>query len=180
MPLPSPRKFCALGFAVVLASAAQGRTDDSTPPASNPSEPEPARVAELRTETQSQSPSANDAGNKAEPRAPAGHEAGKAPAVAADWALRSATPVAISNAATPDAATRIAVRETLADSAQPRKASGETLRVDRKDKVTASFDVARRPGCFQPDGLKNQWTGPFSGILALPFIVVAAVRGKCN
>jgi hypothetical protein len=96
-----------------------------------------------------------------------------APDVSPDWAQRGALPLQ-------DTAIRVAVREALAGTAQPRMASGEAFRVDRNEKLSATFDAARRPGCLQPGGLKHQWTGPFAGILALPFVVVAAVRGKCG
>jgi hypothetical protein len=43
---------------------------------------------------------------------------------------------------------------------------------------------ARVPGCLGPDGLKHQPTniGPVAvgGVLALPFLAVAALRGRCN
>jgi|GEM_PF-2412866 len=46
------------------------------------------------------------------------------------------------------------------------------------------FEQARTPGCLRADGLKNQSTsiGPIGlgGLLALPMVAVAAVRGKCS
>ena len=51
---------------------------------------------------------------------------------------------------------------------------------DKYEKFAEDFDDAKVPGCLSPSGLKRQSTYIFSGLLALPFIAVAAVRGKCN
>ena len=57
-------------------------------------------------------------------------------------------------------------------------------RADQYDTFAARFEEAAVPGCLRPDGLKHQppRIGPIGvgGILALPFLVVAAVRGKCK
>jgi hypothetical protein len=39
---------------------------------------------------------------------------------------------------------------------------------------------AKTPDCLHADGLKFQPTFIFAGILALPFIGIAALRGKCK
>lgn len=52
--------------------------------------------------------------------------------------------------------------------------------LDKYEKFETTFSQAKTPGCLQPDGLKHQNTYIFSGLLALPFIAVAAIRGKCN
>jgi hypothetical protein len=51
---------------------------------------------------------------------------------------------------------------------------------DKYEKFAEGFDDAKVPGCLSPSGLKRQPTFIFGGLLALPFIAVAAVRGKCN
>jgi hypothetical protein len=108
-----------------------------------------------------------------------------APAVVApDWAERSAP-------ARADIVKR-SVREALAEHdeearqhAEPiRRHENDTLRGDAHDVFDQRMEEARVPGCLRPDGLKNQPTsiGPFglAGLLALPMVAVAALRGKCN
>jgi hypothetical protein len=82
-----------------------------------------------------------------------------------------------------------AVRETLAEERAkenevPRRHEADMLRGDRYDTFAARFDEAVVPGCLRPDGLKRQPTsiGPFgvTGLLALPLVLVAKLRGKCN
>ncbi len=51
---------------------------------------------------------------------------------------------------------------------------------DKYQKFEESFADAKVPGCLTSQGLKRQPTFIFGGLLALPFIAVAAVRGKCN
>ena len=51
---------------------------------------------------------------------------------------------------------------------------------DKYEKFETAFAESKVPGCLQPDGLKRQPTFIFGGLLALPFIAVAAIRGKCN
>jgi hypothetical protein len=52
--------------------------------------------------------------------------------------------------------------------------------IDKYERFGLMFDDAKVPGCLQSDGLKRQPTFIFVGLLALPFIAVAAARGKCN
>lgn len=51
---------------------------------------------------------------------------------------------------------------------------------DKYQKFETTFADAKVPGCLSRNGLKRQSTFIFKGLLALPFIAVAAVRGKCN
>jgi hypothetical protein len=51
---------------------------------------------------------------------------------------------------------------------------------DKYQRFETTFADAKVPGCLRSDGLKRQSTLIFVGLLALPFIAVAAVRGKCN
>lgn len=48
------------------------------------------------------------------------------------------------------------------------------------DVLTAAFDQAQIPSCLHADGLKFQPTYVFFGLLALPFVAVAKLRGKCD
>lgn len=45
--------------------------------------------------------------------------------------------------------------------------------------MTEAFIEARVPDCLHSEGLKRQSTFFLKGVLALPFIAVAKVRGKC-
>jgi hypothetical protein len=102
-----------------------------------------------------------------------------APVVSPDWAAESALPGAR------EQAIKEAVREIAAEAsaAKPVQGSG-TFRSDRVERFERGFEEARVPGCLRPDGLKNQPTGigPFQlgGLLALPFVAVAKMRGKCR
>lgn len=48
------------------------------------------------------------------------------------------------------------------------------------DILSAAFDQAQIPSCLHSDGLKFQPTYIFFGLLALPFVAVAKLRGKCD
>jgi hypothetical protein len=107
-----------------------------------------------------------------------------APVVSADWAAPPPPP--------DKAVIRRAIAQTFAEEkaeAQARSkeaaipqrytASSEPER-DKYEKFEVAFSEAKVPGCLKPDGLKRQPTFFLSGLLALPFIAVAAARGKCN
>ena len=80
------------------------------------------------------------------------------------------------------------VRELIAEEkkegAKPSAPVVDTLRGDSGTALAARIEEATVPDCLRADGLKRQPTsiGPFgvSGILALPFVLVAKVRGKCK
>ncbi len=102
-----------------------------------------------------------------------------APVVSPDWAAKSAP--------RPDdmkKAIREGVRETLAEDDHTevaRRYQRDPRYGVRYGKFSAALEAAPGvPGCLGPNGLSRQNTYIFGGLLALPFLVVAAVTGKCN
>jgi hypothetical protein len=80
-----------------------------------------------------------------------------------------------------DEAIRKAVRETLAEKPDnPRLHEADTLRANRYDIFARQVEDATVPDCLHADGLKRQPTFFLTGLLALPFVAVAKVRGKCQ
>jgi len=77
-----------------------------------------------------------------------------------------------------------AVRELIEEESQKRAEAKERpsleLRGKHQNTLEARFEEATVPGCLRPDGLKRQPTFALTGVLALPFIIVAKLRGKCN
>jgi hypothetical protein len=55
---------------------------------------------------------------------------------------------------------------------------------DKYEVFAAKVDEARIPDCLHPDGLKFQppHIGPIglAGVFAVPFLIAAKLRGKCN
>lgn len=84
--------------------------------------------------------------------------------------------------ALPDRATiRAAVRSVLDEQpAIPRLHEADTLRANQYDRFARQVEEATVPDCLHADGLKRQPTFFLTGLLALPFIAVAKVRGKCQ
>lgn len=80
-----------------------------------------------------------------------------------------------------DEAIRAAVRATVAERpANPRLHEADTLRANRYDLFARQVEDATVPDCLHPDGLKRQPTFFLSGWIALPFVAVAKLRGKCQ
>ena len=78
-------------------------------------------------------------------------------------------------------AIRAAVRETLAEKLDnPRLHEADTYRANHYDIFARKVEEATVPDCLHEDGLKRQPTFFLGGLLALPFIAVAKVRGKCQ
>ncbi|MES2322493.1 MAG: hypothetical protein V4633_09540 [Pseudomonadota bacterium] len=113
--------------------------------------------------------------------APAPASRSEVPVIAENWSLPAAPDKNVIAAA---------VRDTIADE-KKREADYEAAhrydsytvfrtRPDQFEKFEVMFADAKVPGCLRPDGLKRQNTLIFGGILALPFIAVAKLRGKCN
>ena len=111
------------------------------------------------------------------PSAPAPARAAEVPA---NWASPAYDP----------RVTRAAIREIVAESnakegiAAAQRFSGGPGREDKYAQFARDFDDAEVPGCLGQNALKHQppKIGPIGvgGILALPFLVVAAARGKCK
>lgn len=98
-----------------------------------------------------------------------------------------ATPPARTDAAAPRSALpsrdaiRAAVRDTVAERPDnPRLHEADTLRATRYETFARKFDEAAVPDCLHADGLKRQPTFFISGIYALPFVLVAKLRGVCQ
>ncbi len=79
------------------------------------------------------------------------------------------------------------VRDALAAANEPvdaRKHDVDTLRADRYEAFAQAFDEARVPDCLHGDALKRAPAaiGPIglSGWYAVPFVLLAKLRGKCN
>lgn len=115
--------------------------------------------------------------------------AGQVEAQAAQTAAAVETQPAAPNAdstrkttALPDKATiRAAIRSVLDEQpAIPRLHEADTLRTNQYDRFSRQVEEATVPDCLHADGLKRQPTFFLSGLLALPFIAVAKVRGKCQ
>jgi hypothetical protein len=73
-----------------------------------------------------------------------------------------------------------AVHETLAVQAAPPRHEADVLAGDKYQSFSEQFSAAKVPDCLHQDGLKRQPTFFFTGLLALPFVAVAKLRGKCQ
>jgi hypothetical protein len=82
-----------------------------------------------------------------------------------------------------------AVKQTLAENkTEPRQRESTVLRGDQYKKFERKFSEAQVPDCIHPDALRLQpaeietknWVFGLGGLLVVPFIVVAAARGKCH
>lgn len=62
----------------------------------------------------------------------------------------------------------------------PRRHEADTISVKPVEKFSKDFANARLPDCLHSEGLKNQPTFFLTDYLALPFILVAKVRGVCR
>jgi hypothetical protein len=78
-----------------------------------------------------------------------------------------------------------AIRETLAETKDtPQRHEADVLSADKYQAFSEQFNEARIPDCLHSDGLKHQpaQIGPigFGGMIALPFLALAKIRGKCQ
>jgi hypothetical protein len=94
-------------------------------------------------------------------------------------------PVATPRLQITDEIIRKAVRDTLAEEPNARP-NGSAFRAqpNRYATFAAIVDDATVPDCLHSDGLKHQPTGigplQINGLLAIPFVAVAKLRGKCQ
>ncbi len=80
-----------------------------------------------------------------------------------------------------DDAIRKAVKATLDEGWEnPRQVDGDTISGTPYEEFGREFSEAKVPDCLHPDGLKRQPTFFLGGLLALPFVAVAKIRGKCR
>ena len=87
-----------------------------------------------------------------------------------------------------DAMIKKAVRETIAEDPHPAPAKNPDAGTFRADAISvrmgAAFEQAQVPDCLRENALKHQpaHIGPVAvvGPYSLPWIVAAAVRGKCR
>lgn len=122
----------------------------------------------------------------AAPAAPPLSPQGETIVIPADWASPTSEAVA-RRGVPPSDKRRLAVqiaRDVIAEedaeaTEVPRRREADTIRGDKYESFAVQFADAKVPGCLRPDGLKRQSTLIFRELLALPFIVVAKVRGKC-
>lgn len=136
---------------------------------------------------------------------PAATPAAQIAVVSADWATvdlrppalaapktEAASPPAVPVAALTDPRIKNAVAETIAEvpdkfSVAPNQQAalrGEALSAEKYATFTKQFAYAKVPDCYGRDALKFQppRIGPivFTGLAAIPFMIVAAARGKCK
>lgn len=62
----------------------------------------------------------------------------------------------------------------------PVQAGVVALNPIKQDVMSAAFDEAKVPDCLHSEGLKRQPTFFLKGILKLPFVPIAYLRGVCN
>lgn len=62
----------------------------------------------------------------------------------------------------------------------PRRHEADTISARPLEAFSRDFAKARLPDCLHSEGLKNQPTFFLNGVLALPFIAVAKLRGVCR
>ncbi len=74
-----------------------------------------------------------------------------------------------------------AIKQTLAEQKKDTVPQSErALSADRYQQFGREVSDARIPDCLHSDGLKFQPTYIFGGLLAAPFVALAALRGKCR
>jgi hypothetical protein len=80
-----------------------------------------------------------------------------------------------------DEAIKDAIRQTLAEQKKETALQpGKALSADRYEQFGREMSDARIPDCLHGDALKFQPTFIFGGLLAAPFVAIAALRGKCR
>ncbi|MDN4058899.1 hypothetical protein QPK31_11775 [Massilia sp. YIM B02769] len=89
-------------------------------------------------------------------------------------------PASILRSRISDESIRKAVKETIAETWEnPRRHENDTISATAYETFGRDFSEAKVPDCLHADGLKRQPTFFLGGLLALPFVAVAKIRGKC-
>jgi hypothetical protein len=107
-------------------------------------------------------------------------------AASARGAAASPSPPPASPPALTDEIIKKAVRETIAENPQPlvNRNAGAFSAGTAHDKMSAAFEQAKVADCLHGDALKHQpaQIGPIAvvGPYSLPWVIAAALRGKCN
>jgi hypothetical protein len=79
-----------------------------------------------------------------------------------------------------DQVIRQAVREELSNGPKDQsKPEAPVLGAERYESFARKVSDATVPDCLHSEGLKRQWV-PLGGVYAVPFVLVAALRGKCK
>jgi len=77
-----------------------------------------------------------------------------------------------------------AVREAAAEKTAPAPVGADFSGGDEARRLDLAFKDAEVPDCLHSEGLKRQppviLFVPLSGVLALPFVGIAKLRGKCK
>ena len=134
-----------------------------------------AIAAPVRTSTLPPLPApAPSAAQTAQPDAPVIAENWTAPAPADKSLVRRAIKQSFEDEK------EIAIAESKAKAIPRRYTASSYQEIEKYEKFGQEFAEAKVPGCLKPDGLKRQPTFFLGGLLAIPFIAVAAIRGKCN
>ncbi len=105
------------------------------------------------------------------------------PVIPADWAAPPPPDKSLIRRAIKDSleAEKILAAARAKEQAIPMRFTASSRpEQDKYERFAEGFDEAKVPGCLSPDALKRQPTFIFQGLLALPFVAVAAIRGKCN
>lgn len=112
------------------------------------------------------------------------------PQAAAELVLAEGTPDLSAAPVLSDELIRKAVRDTVAEDPHPQALAARNAAaygaatVTVQDRMTTAFNQAKVPDCLHDDALKLQpaYIGPFGvvGPFSLPWVVAAALRGKCR
>lgn len=116
---------------------------------------------------------------RAEPPAPLSATLAAPAAAPAQDAQPPATSPTLRNRISDDAI-RKAIKATLDETWEnPRRRENDTISATPYETFGRDFSEAKVPDCLHSEGLKRQPTFFLGGLLALPFVAVAKIRGKC-
>lgn len=91
---------------------------------------------------------------------------------------------AVSLARFDDPALQQMIREAAAAAPAPKTGAADFSSFEESRRIDLAFKEAEVPDCLHSEGLKRQPPVllfiPLSGVLALPFVGIAKMRGKCK